>query len=148
MVKDPRRIRKELDEPDGALLFGLPDGPLITGCLASSRDYDLPYEILSRQEVVDRFPIFQPDDIEVAFHEKRAGILFPEECIRAQTSIAEKHGATLNFNEPITRWDVKNNHVEVRTTKETYSSDFAVFSTGAWLPSMVPELRLPLQIER
>jgi len=139
---------RDLMKLTGALLFGLPESPLITGCKASSREHQLPYHILSRQEVGNRFPIFQPDDNEVAFHEKNAGVLFPEECIQAHASLAEENGATLRFNEPVTRWEVRNGRVEVRTDTETYLADYAVFSPGAWLPSVVPELELPLQIER
>ena len=139
---------RNLMQLTGALLFGLPESPLITGCLASSRNYSLPYEILSSEEVAGRFPMFLPDKNELAFCEKKAGILFPEECIRAQVSLAEKRGAVFNFSEPVMSWNVNNSHVEVKTKKETYKANYAVFSPGAWLTTLMPELRLPLQIER
>jgi len=138
----------ELMQVNGALLFGLPESPLITGCLTSSRKYNLPYEILDSRKVANRFPMFQPDENEVAFHEERAGMLFPETCIRAQVTLAEKHGAVLHFNEPVTRWNADDSCVEVRSANETYEADYIVFSPGAWLTTLVPELGLPLQVER
>jgi sarcosine oxidase len=38
--------------------------------------------------------------------------------------------------------------VEIRTAKETYTANSVVFSAGAWLPQLVPDLNLPLQCER
>jgi len=139
---------RKLLKTTGALLFGLPDSPLITGCLDSSRRYGLPYDIFTGTEVTSRFPVFQLDQGELAFYEKQAGILFPEECIRAEASLAVSHGALLQFNEPVARWNADGSRVEVRTSKATYEAKSVVIATGAWLGTMVPELRLPLQVER
>jgi len=139
---------RNLIKMTGALLYGLPDSTLITGGVTSSKKYNLPYEILDSRTAATRFPAFKADDEEVAFYEEGAGILFPEECIQAHTILAEKSGAKLHFNEPVTRWDIQNGRAEVRTVNETYTANCLVLSPGAWLTALVPELRLPLQTER
>jgi sarcosine oxidase len=132
----------------GALLFGLPDSALITGAIIASKKHNIPYEILNSQEAAGCFPMFQTDDDEVAFYEEGAGILFAEECVRAHATLAEKSGAELHFNEPVASWNAEDGRVEIRTGNETYTANNVIFSSGAWLTNMVPELRLPLQTER
>ena len=139
---------RDLIKMTGALLYGLPDSTLITGGVTSSKKHNLPYEILDSQTAATRFPAFKADNDEVAFYEEGGGILFPEECIQAHTTLAEKSGAKLHFNDPVTRWDIRNGRAEVNTVNETYTANYLILSPGAWLTTLVPELRLPLQTER
>jgi sarcosine oxidase len=139
---------RDLIKMTGALLFGLPDSALITGGIISSKKHNIPYEILDSHEAASRFPMFQTDDDEVAFYEEGAGILFPEECIRAHATLADKSGAELHFNEPVAGWKAEDGRVEIRTGNETYTANNVIFSPGAWLTNLVPELKLPLQTER
>jgi len=139
---------KNLIKMTGALLYGLPDSTLITGGVTSSKKHNLPYEILDSRTAKTRFPAFQPEDDEVAFYENGAGILFPEECIEAQVTLAEKSGAKLHFNEPVNRWSVRDGRAEVKTTNQTYTATHLILTPGAWLTDIVPELQLPLQPER
>ena len=139
---------RDLIRMTGALLYGLPDSTLITGGVTCSKKYNLAYKILDSHTAATRFPAFKADDEEVAFYEEGAGILFPEECIHAHTTLAEKSGAKLHFNEPVTRWDIRNGRAEVRTVNETYTANNLILSPGAWITTLVPELRLPLQTER
>ena len=139
---------RNLIKMTGALLYGLPDSTLITGAVTCSKKHDLPYKIMDSKTAATRFPAFRPDEEEVAFYEEGAGILFPEECISAHSILAEKSGAQLHFNEPVTRLNFRNGSVEVTTARETYTANYLVLSPGAWLTALVPELRLPLQTER
>jgi len=139
---------RDLIKMTGALLYGLPDSTLITGGVTSSEKHNLPYEILDSQTAATRFPAFQAEDDEVAFYEEGAGILFPEECIQAHATLAEKSGAKLHFNESVIRWDIREGRAEVRTINETYTANHLILTPGPWLTTLVPELRLPLQTER
>src|SRR5689334_11025531 len=46
----------------GGLTFGLPEGELVQGALASARIHNLPHEYLSGSEISKRFPAFRLDD--------------------------------------------------------------------------------------
>ncbi len=140
--------RKNLIKITGGIMFGRPGSELVSGTINSARQHNLPYEVLSAREAASRFPVFEPDEDEVAVYEKNAGILFPEECVAAQAELAEKFGAELRFNEEITRWEASNDGVVVGTRNETYNANFAIFATGAWLTELVSELKLPLRCER
>ena len=138
----------ELLRMTGGAMFGLPGCELVSGAISSAKQHNIPHEVLTGSEAQDRFPIFQPAGEEVAVYEKNAGVLLPEECVKAQARLAEKFGAQLHYNEPVTGWNSKGNGVEVRATKETYTANSLVFSAGAWLPQLIPDLKLPLQCER
>lgn len=129
-------------------MFGLPDSVLVSGAIASAKQHNLAFETLSNKQVRDRFPMFEPDEDEVAVYEKRAGILLPEMCIQTHAELAEKLGATLHYDERVTQWEARREGVTIRTTKGSYTADFGIFASGPWLAELVPDARLPLQCER
>jgi sarcosine oxidase len=132
----------------GGLMLGKPASRLVSGTLRSVKEHDLQHEVLEPKEIVDRFPAFHPHEGEIGVYEKNAGILYPEECIKAHDTLAEKYGAELHFNEPIIQWNVQAGVVRVRTAKGTYTGNSAVIATGSWMPQVVPELNPLLQCER
>ena len=46
-------------------------------------------------DIRNRFPAFKPTPATVGVLEKEAGILYPEECIRAFLDLAARNGATI-----------------------------------------------------
>jgi sarcosine oxidase len=84
----------------------------------------------------------------VAVLEPRAGILFPETCVETHLALARRRGAKLHFDEPVLRWQPDGGGVRVFTTKGEYQAGQLLLTTGSWITSLVPELRLPLTVER
>ncbi|HXI49917.1 MAG TPA: FAD-dependent oxidoreductase, partial [Candidatus Saccharimonadales bacterium] len=72
----------------------------------------------------------------------------PERCISAHLTLAARRGADLRTNEPVLRWEPDGTGVRVETTRQTYLADQLVLAAGAWVQSLLPELELPLQVER
>lgn len=132
----------------GGLMIGPPDGELVTGTLASARQHHLRHEVLSAPELRQRFPAFQPDDRTVAVLEPRAGVLFPEECVRAHLDGAARAGAVLRFEEPAMRWAVDRDAVRVTTPDAAYTAGHLIITAGPWAPEVLPEAGLPLVVER
>ena len=64
----------------GGLMIGPPDGSVVSGTLRSAREHGLPYEILTREQVRQRFPAFEISADSVAVLDPRAGYLDPEAC--------------------------------------------------------------------
>ena len=83
-----------------------------------------------------------------AIWEPRAGVLFPELGIQSQLELAAKDGATLRFNEPVLRWEPHRDGVRVHTAAGSYTGGRLAISSGAWLNPLVPDLQLPLKVER
>jgi sarcosine oxidase len=143
-----RRCGESLMTITGGLMIGPPDGMIISGTLRSAVEHGLPHSILSRLEVQERFPAFELAADLVAVLDPRAGFLDPEACNRAHIKGALELGGEARFNEPVIDWTVEGDGVRVKTESAEYTADKLVLSAGAWNRSMVPDLELPLAVER
>ncbi len=134
----------------GGLMIGSPDSPVVTGSIRSAQEHSLPYETLDAAEIRRRFPPFNPGPEVVALYETRAGVLDPEECIRAQLELAARRGAALHFEEPALAWEAapSGDRVRVTTARGTYEAARLVVAAGAWAPALLADLGLPLAVER
>ena len=63
-------------------------------------------------------------------------------------ALGERHGARLRFGERVTGWRRDGEGIELTTTAGTYTAERLVIAAGAWLPGLLPELELPLKVER
>lgn len=132
----------------GGLLLGAPDGVVISGARRSALQHGLRYELLTRQEVRRRFPMFEPDEGMIGLWEPRAGFLHAEACVEAHLNGARAHGAELKFNEPVRHWAPDGAGVRVTTSRDTYTAGQLVLAAGPWATTLLADLRLPLAVER
>lgn len=139
---------KKLLLKTGGLILGNEDSMVIKGARLSAETHNVPYEYLDNKEITKRFPALKPTEDTVAVVEQSAGILFPEECIKANLKLANDNGALLLFGEAVQSINIKNNYVEVVTNKGIYETEKLIVSVGAWLNDLLPELKLPLNIKR
>jgi sarcosine oxidase len=115
----------------GNLTIGPPDGPALSGFVASAQAYDIPHEYLSAAEVRKRWPQLRPPDDFAAGLEIQAGIVFPERAVRAFCLAAEQSGAVLHFNERVTGWTTTGDAIDIHTTRGKYSAGRVVIAAGA-----------------
>ena len=132
----------------GGLMIGPPSGELVSGALRSAREYEIPHELLDADALHRRFPVFRPDEHMVALLEARAGLLLPERCIDACLRLAKASGADVRLNEPVREWHVEQGAVVIHTDQGSCRARRLVISAGAWLPELVPDVELPLRVER
>jgi sarcosine oxidase len=132
----------------GGLMIGREGGPLVTGARASAEQHRLPHELLTAAEVRRQFPALAPEADVVALHEPRAGVLFPEACVRALLACAARDGAELHTGEPMLTWRVEGGVVRVVTALGEYPADHLVLALGAWLPEFLNGAQIQLAIER
>jgi sarcosine oxidase len=84
----------------------------------------------------------------VGVWEPRAGVLAPEVCVAAQLEQARRHGARLQFDEPVEQWLAKDNDITVVTALGRYRARQLIISAGAWVQALLPGMGLPFRIER
>ena len=132
----------------GGLMIGPPDGVVFGGAKRSADTHHLPYEILTAGQVRKRFPALRPSDEMAAILEPRAGVLFPEQCVAAHLAEAARHHARLHPEEPILSWKPDGQGVRVTTARGAYMASHLILSAGSWLQSLLPQLPLPLRVER
>jgi sarcosine oxidase len=95
-----------------------------------------------------RFPAFTPKDGIVALYETEAGVVFPEEAIRAHLDVAADNGARLHVDERVEDWNVlPSGTIEVRTTRGRYQAGRLILAPGAWASSLFKTDWLPLEVE-
>ena len=131
----------------GALMMGPEDGRNFAGSpLRSVIDSDTDCVLLSVEEVVERFPWLRPDPGTVTIYEPRVAVLSLESCLEAALEAAS--GADLRFEEPVIGWSASASGVRIRTEQGAYRARRLAVAAGAWTPQLLPELSLPLEVER
>jgi sarcosine oxidase len=143
-----REAGRPLSVGTGGLLLGRADTTVVVGARLSAEAHGLPYEWLGAADIRQRFPAFRPTADTVAVYERRAGILFPEECIKAHLAGAAARGAEVRCGEMVLSIVPDGDGVEVETTKGRFLAGKVIVSAGAWVGELLPELQLPLYIER
>lgn len=132
----------------GGLMIGRPDSELVAGARLSAERHALAHEVLSSVEVTRRFPCLNPEADMIAVYEPRAGILFPEACLRAHLELAQSLGAEIHTHEPVIDWRADGTGVSVTTERATYEAERLVISAGAWAGELLAALEPPLTVER
>jgi sarcosine oxidase len=139
---------RQLLRSTGGVMVGPRDGTLVRGAQRSAREHHLQHELLSACELQRRFPVFNPPQHFVAVWEPRAGVLFPELAIQTHLELAAARGAELRCKEPVLGWSAGSDSVTVTTPLQSYTARHLLLSAGAWTTQLLPDLALPLNVER
>jgi sarcosine oxidase len=117
---------------------------------AVAREHGIAVERLSPAEARARFPALRVDDDLEPLLEPEAGWLEVERCVRAHLDAARAASADLRFDEPALAWrvDPSSGQVEVETGRGRHRGGRLVVAAGAWAPSLLADLGLPLQVNR
>ena len=133
----------------GGLYAGPAGAEVVEGALRSAREHRLAHEALDGDELRRRFPWLRLPDGDSGLFEEQAGYLVPERAIAAHLATAERHGAELRFGDGANDWHPDGSGFAVHTAGGvTERAERVVIAAGAWLPSFVPDLALPLKVER
>ncbi len=132
----------------GGLYVGRPEDPFIEGSRQSAVHHGLAHEVLSNNEVAERFPQFRLEPGEVGFHEPTTGVLFPEHAIEAQLREAQRFGAAISLGERVLEWRSRAGGLTVITDRRQIEADAVIACAGPWMPSLVPGLAERLAVTR
>ena len=139
---------KKLFLKTGGIMLGNSNSAVVNGAKLSASTHNVPFEFLDNNSIKKRFPALQPSDNTVGVLEKEAGILFPEDCIETYLDQAHKNGASLQYNERVLKIIPFDDSVQIITDEAIYRTSKLIVSAGAWLNQLMPDLQLPLTIER
>lgn len=147
-----RELARTSPEPilreTGGLYLGLRRGALVEGAISSAKAAGLPYKLLDSTDVASRFPMFRVSPEEMGFWEPSAGILYSDACVRQLVRQAERQGAAFRFNSRAKSWTSDPTGVTVETNEGPVRARTLVLTAGSWTPTLVPELRGRLELER
>ncbi|MBI4935769.1 MAG: N-methyl-L-tryptophan oxidase [Actinobacteria bacterium] len=147
-----RQLDEESDQPilhlGGAIRVAPAGSALHAAFLRSAVAHHLDFERLQPGDVHERFPaLVVPDGFEALF-EQDAGVVFADRAVRALQTRAVRHGASLQFDEPVSQWRADGDGVVVDTPQATYRGDRLVITAGAWTTQLLASLALPLVVQR
>ena len=132
----------------GGLFMGQPTGRAMTGMQAASREQNVQIHMMTPDEVRTKYPSFKIPDSWEAIWDPNSGAIFPEVAVAAHLNLADKYGADLRFDERVTDWKATSSGVAVRTGHGSYEADSLILTSGVWMPGMLGDLAIPLEIER
>jgi sarcosine oxidase len=145
-------VGEALVEVTGGLYAGPADSEVFRGSVASARDQGIAHEVLDAAEIRRRWPVFTVEDEVGGLYDPGAGMIRPDRAIAAQLRLAEEAGAELRFSERAISWrpppDGGGSGVEVETDAGILQTKSLVIAAGAWTGRFVPDLALPLEVER
>ncbi|MDI9402724.1 MAG: N-methyl-L-tryptophan oxidase [Limnohabitans sp.] len=131
-----REMRVRLKTECGVLMGGAPGNPTTAGVLRSARLHGLQVEHFDGAELMRRFPQFHvAPNWEVTF-EPRGGFVRPEKVIGAALRVAERRGAQILRNMPISRWESQGSRVTVSCDAGIFEAGALVLASGAWMPEL------------
>jgi sarcosine oxidase len=113
------------------------DFAVVTQKIAAAHGID--HAMWSGAEVRKSYPQILARDSDHAYYEPTGGFILAEKAVAVQLAEAQKQGATMRPNEPVTRVDWSADSVTVTTATETFAADRAIVTTGAWISDFVPE---------
>ncbi len=133
----------------GGLDFTHPDTSIpITDYTNSLDSVGIPYEMLSADEMMYRWPQFQLTDEIRGLYQSESGIAPAAKCMAAHLRMARHYGATLRDNAPVETIREVGNEIEVVAGGVTYRCRKLVIAAGAWSNHALANfgMKLPLTI--
>jgi sarcosine oxidase len=132
-------------------LYGGPAGStIVDGARDSAAGHGLVHEVLDAAEIHRRWPILEPADDTVAVHEDQAGTIRIDRAIEAQLATVEEAGGRLEFGRRMVDWrPAAGGGFQVETADgQVVGGEHLVLTAGPWIGELVPDLQLPLVVER
>jgi sarcosine oxidase len=134
----------------GGLYAGPAGSAVVAGATQGAAAHGLVHEILDAGEIHDRWPILEPADDVVGVLEAKAGALRADRGNGAHLAVAERGGAVFRYQARLVDWrPATGGGFEIETADgAVVGAERLVLTTGPWIGEFVPDLRLPLVVER
>ncbi|MDT8861359.1 N-methyl-L-tryptophan oxidase [Alkalihalobacillus sp. MEB130] len=135
---------KELYKKTGALTVGHSESRFVKEAIDSSIQYNLPYEKLDAEQIMQRWPGIQIPGDYIGSYDPDSGFLLSEECIQTYKEEAMKLGADVFENQAVLAIDVQDEEVQVTTPNGVYTAAKLVATAGAWISKLLQPMELPI----
>jgi sarcosine oxidase len=121
----------------------------VQGSLQASRLHNLPHEVLTARQMMDRFPALAlPADWE-GVYQADAGFLRPERAIETHLAGAKAAGAEVRLHTVVSGIVPRAGGVRLTLADGTaIEAGSVVISAGAWVGELAPELSASLRLTR
>lgn len=156
LLKEARLLWRELEAETGVELYtengGTMFGPkgdiFMENVEASVTEFNLPHKKYSGPEAKKVYPQINFKDNHVAIYEEYAGFLRPELSIETAVKRGEELGGTIFTDSPVKRLEADEDEVTIICEDRQFRVKKVIVSSGGWTSQILPELKLPLSLER
>ncbi|WP_307408131.1 N-methyl-L-tryptophan oxidase [Neobacillus ginsengisoli] len=132
----------------GVLSAGAPGSAFTKEVLQSAKEFSLPVEELSSEEMSYRWPGLTFPEGFAGCLETNSGVLFSEQCIRAFRDLGLANGMTLLPYTKVEKLEVNSGGgAVIQTAHDSYHTDFIVISAGARSNKLLKDLGLDLPLQ-
>lgn len=140
------KLGEDLLTITGTLDIADPTRDIVERGQAACEKYELPYEILNANSIMDRYPAFKLPDNYTGIFQPDGGFVKSEKAILGYTALAIDAGADIHPRERVVAFEpTATGGVKVTTEARTYEAGRLVLSPGPWINSFVPSLKDYLQ---
>ena len=123
----------------GGLSIGTIDGPYIRSLLETTRTNQAVHEILTREEMAERYPQHNLRTDDCAVYDPNAGALRTDRAITAAVTAAESNGAKVLTNTPISSIRETDDGVVVTSGDNSWTFERVIVASGAWSQQLMPD---------
>jgi sarcosine oxidase len=156
LLQRAKVVWRRLEEESGADLLtltgGLSIGPLhgelVEGVLASARQNGLSHRVFDPSDMKGIYPQHRLAADEIAVFEDDAGFLRPERSVAVAAARAQALGAQVMTETEVTAIAPSGSGVVIETSRGRMTADHVIVAAGAWTSKLLPDLNLPLVVER
>lgn len=154
LLKESYKMWKEFDSMSretifsetGVIVFGEPDGMLVTGMKKSANLHNLSIRDLSTKEVPKIYPYFTaPKNFDVLF-EEQAGVLHIENIISENLALARAGGAVFSLNTTVNKWISNDQGIDIICKNGIIKANRLVICAGPWSRDILSDLSLNLKL--
>ena len=132
----------------GALFAGEEDHPTLIDAKESADKHNLEYDILSSTEVRKLYPQFVIGKNSIGFLDKTAGYLLSESCIRTFINLANRNGAEILLDTPVTSIEPMDDKVIIQANNQRYEAEKVILTVGAYINELCPDFSKYLSLWR
>ncbi len=139
------RLRQRLFFETGVLWMARGEDPRTAGMLTTLAELAVPHERLSRRQIVERFPQFDPGEIAWGLLERESGVLLARRAVQALVDEAISEGvaysrAAIPVPVPLERFRDAGLGMLVTLGGDAISAGTFLFACGPWLPKLFPDV--------
>ncbi|MFD1065842.1 N-methyl-L-tryptophan oxidase [Oceanobacillus locisalsi] len=114
----------------GVLNFGPKGNTFLETVEQSAKEYYLPLEVMTAEEINARWPGFQLDSESIGYFEKTSGVVFSENAVRTYRALAEKNGADLYTNSYVQAIETTTDRVTVKLENGEVAGEKLLITAG------------------
>ncbi|MFC9336086.1 N-methyl-L-tryptophan oxidase [Arthrobacter sp. NPDC057009] len=123
----------------GGLSIGTNNGPYLSALLDTTRATGAEHQILTREDMAERYPQHNLRDDDIAVYDPHAGALRTERAVTAAVTAAQANGATIHTNTPIDSIEETNDGVLITSGSRSWTFENVIVSSGGWSQRLMPD---------